>query len=189
MDDVIYLAELLRQRNAIDEQIAKLIDRPASTGHIGEYIAARIFNIELTRSATNRGFDGCFLEGLLKGETVNVKFYPKRENVIDLPTDSGNILAVLAKHYLVLTGPKSLAVSSKGAHRPLVIEAAFLFEATRLIQGLNTRAMNKRGRVANIGIATSVPEEFWYEAEIYPIPRNNTLSLTPNKQRLLSLFR
>jgi hypothetical protein len=189
MDDMIRLVELLRQRNAIDEQIAKLTHRPASTGHIGEYIAARIFKIDLAKSASTKGHDGRFLEGPLAGHTVNVKFYPKRENVLDLPQDAQQMLDELSKYYLVLTGPKSSAGSSQDTHRPLVIEAVFLFEAARLIQELNARTMSKHGRAAKIGIATSVPEEFWYKAEIYPIQRDNTFSLTLDQQRLLSLLR
>ena len=39
------LARLLNDRNSIEREIGEIIGRPALTGHIGEYIAAEIFNI------------------------------------------------------------------------------------------------------------------------------------------------
>ena len=41
------LGALLRERNALDARIGRLLDRPVNTGSIGEWIAARIFDIEL----------------------------------------------------------------------------------------------------------------------------------------------
>lgn len=58
MDDLDQLAKLLRQHNQIGHQIAGLIGRPALTGHLGEFIASRIFGIELERSANAAGSDG-----------------------------------------------------------------------------------------------------------------------------------
>ena len=78
------LAELLAERNAIDERISRLIQRPATTGHIGEFIAAAIFDIKLWASASHKGHDGVFASGLLKGKTVNVKFYPAFGRLLDI---------------------------------------------------------------------------------------------------------
>ena len=44
-------AALLRQRNAIDAELARLIQRPMTSGHLGEWIAAQVFGIELEASA------------------------------------------------------------------------------------------------------------------------------------------
>jgi hypothetical protein len=37
------LATLLHERNALDARLGRLLNRPVNTGHIGEWIAARIF--------------------------------------------------------------------------------------------------------------------------------------------------
>ena len=57
------LASLLARRNAIDEQIAALIGRPAIRGHVGEWIAHEIFGVTLEESAVQKGFDGRFADG------------------------------------------------------------------------------------------------------------------------------
>lgn len=188
MEEVISLAALLKQRNAIDEQIARLTGRPSSIGHIGEFIAAKIFGIELAQSAANKGHDGHFLKGPLVGQTVNIKFHAKRSNMLNLPQIAEPTMAELPNYYLVLTGPRSSAGTSRGTHRPLVIEKVFLFEAIKLIQALNLRAMDKHEREARLGIATPVSKQLWHEAEIYPSQRNGVLSLTPDQQDLLSRF-
>lgn len=79
------LASLLGQRNAVDADIASVIGRPAVVGHIGEFIAAEVFDIDLERSATRPGYDGVFRSGPLAGATVNIKFYGKREGLLDIP--------------------------------------------------------------------------------------------------------
>jgi hypothetical protein len=58
------LATLLRERNTLDARVGQLLDRPANTGHIGEWIAARIFDIQLETAANAAGIDGK-QEGLL----------------------------------------------------------------------------------------------------------------------------
>jgi hypothetical protein len=60
-------AELLRARNAIDAEIASIIGRPMTSGHLGEWIAARIFDIELEPSATATATDGRFSSGSWQG--------------------------------------------------------------------------------------------------------------------------
>lgn len=187
MNDLMLLVELLRERNALDERIAGLIRRPVTTGHIGEYIAANIFGITLENSASNRGYDGRFSDGPLAGSTVDIKCYTKQENILDLPKGTDLMPEVLPNYYLVLTGAKLAAISSRGTHRPLVIESIFLMEAIKVVHELNLRA-SKLGRRVKFGIATSVPQQFWDEAEIYPAQRNNTLVLTIEQKRLLALF-
>lgn len=39
MNDLAQLAELIKLKNAVDEQISHLIARSALIGHVGEYIA------------------------------------------------------------------------------------------------------------------------------------------------------
>lgn len=45
------LAGLLRQRNALDADIASILGRPMTSGHAGEWIASHVFDIELEASA------------------------------------------------------------------------------------------------------------------------------------------
>jgi hypothetical protein len=59
------LADLLRERNAIDERISQIIQRPMTAGHAGEWIASRIFDIELELSAVMAAYDGRFRSGPL----------------------------------------------------------------------------------------------------------------------------
>ncbi len=151
------LADLLQTRNRIDSQIAQLIGRPALPGHIGEWVASQIFGVELHASATHKGSDGIFTEPPLRGRTVNIKFYGKREGILDLKTPD----QTQPDFYLVLTGPKSPAVSSRGSSRPCLISEVFLFEAAPLLNRLHERHVK-------IGVATSVTAKEWDAARIYP---------------------
>jgi hypothetical protein len=74
MDDLEKLARLIRRRNEVEEEITRIIRRPAQIGHIGEYIAALVFRIALAASASKTGYDGYFEKGPLKGRTVNIKW-------------------------------------------------------------------------------------------------------------------
>ena len=169
------LADLISERNRISKTISELIGRPALPRHIGEYIASKIFHIELEESATSKGIDGRFTEGPLKGKTVNIKLYGKREGFLDISL--GNI----ADYYLVLTGPKSEPTSSRETSRPLVISNAYLFNMGELLKEL-------RQRKVKIGIATSVASRYWQGAEIYPSNTNRTISITEWQTDQLGLF-
>jgi hypothetical protein len=72
-DSLARAAVLLRERNAIDSELARLIQRPMTSGHLGEWIAAHVFDIELEPSAVAAGIDGRFRSGPLQGRTVNIK--------------------------------------------------------------------------------------------------------------------
>lgn len=117
------LAELLRKRATIDERIAQLVGRPALPGHIGEFIAAAIFAIDLNESASAAASDGRFTSGPLAGKSVNVKLYGKHEGLLDLPRDGTRT----ADYTLVLVGPRSAAGTSRGTTRPIAISAVYLF--------------------------------------------------------------
>ena len=88
MKDLVRLAELLKQRNAVEQEITALIGRPVTTGHLGEYIASKIFRIALAESASQNGIDGHFLDGPLAGRSVNVKFYLKHDGLIAISPDA-----------------------------------------------------------------------------------------------------
>tara|TARA_B100000315_G_scaffold252108_1_gene288183 strand:+ start:520 stop:1101 length:582 start_codon:yes stop_codon:yes gene_type:complete len=169
------LADLIRVRNSTELAITRIIGRPAQIGHIGEYIASKIFDIELESSAVNPGSDGTFRSRPLKGKSVNIKFYGKLENLLDIRTE------YLPDYYLVLTGPKATAMTSKGATRPWVIDSVFLFEAGSLVERLN-------GRGVKLGTATSVIGDEWQKARIYLPNENSPLKLTERQVQMLRLF-
>lgn len=175
MAELERIANLLKKRNQIDRKISKIIGRPSTRGHIGEFIASKIFKIRLESSAATKGVDGVFTEGPLKGKTVNIKLYGKREGVLDIAVHE------LADYYLVLTGPKSAATTSRGSFRPLVISNVYLFEMAELVSRLGKRGVK-------LGIATSVAQLYWAEAEIFPREINDRLKLTKEQVRWLKLF-
>ncbi len=175
MERLERLADLIRQRNNIEKAITDIIGRPALVGHVGEYIASKIFNIELEESATSRSIDGKFNDGALAGRTMNIKWYGKQENILDITPD------YLPDYYLVLSGPKSSAASSRGTTRPWKISSVFLFESEPLMERLEDRGVK-------IGIATSVRSNLWDEAMIYTEQRNKTLILSDNQKHQLALF-
>jgi hypothetical protein len=50
-DSLARAAALLRERNAIDAELAGLTGRPMTSGHLGEWIAAQVFDIALEEAA------------------------------------------------------------------------------------------------------------------------------------------
>ena len=166
------LATLIKKRNALDVEIAEILGRPVVQGHFGETVASRVFGLELHASANQRGSDGLFREGQFKDKSVNVKYYPMRENLLDISKEN------LPDFYLVLTGPKNRAASSRGGHLPWVIETVYLFDARDLVNKLKVK----------IGTATSVKQVIWEEAEIYPA-HNPYFPLSRSQREMLKLFR
>jgi hypothetical protein len=175
VDGLQELADLIRQRNAISKEITRIIGRPGLIGHLGEFIAATVFNIALETSAVNRGFDGRFKSGPLLGKSVNIKWYGKQEGLLDIRSDA------VPDFYLVLTGPRTKVLHSRGDDRPWFIDSVFLFEAIPLVERL-------RARQVKLGVATSVRTEFWKLAEVFPSARNNSLPLSSEQCAMLSLF-
>lgn len=174
MQDINTLAKLLKERNNLDKQISKLITRPATQGHIGEFIASKIFDIKLEGPANNKGFDGHFKSG----KTVDVKFYGKQERMLGI---NQNQETLPPDYFLVLTGPCSSATSSKGQSRLCVIDHVYLFEGKTLLEQIKKRNVK-------ISSATSVTKNQWETAEIYPFERNKELNITKAQQVLLSMF-
>lgn len=170
------LAALLDERNLIDGKIAATIGRPAHPGHIGEFVAASIFDIELNESAVHKGTDGQFARGPLRGRSVNIKKYSLEQGVLDIRPDA------LPDFFLVLTGARTGAASSRGTTQPWTIESVYLFEAVLLVEQLSARGVK-------IGVATSVRRHHWDDAEIYPSPNNGALPLTPEQISMIELFR
>ena len=111
----------------------------------------------------------------LRSQAAIERIGAKREGVLDITPD------VLPDFYLVMTGPPAPAMSSRGRARPWLIESVHLFEARRLIDALT-------GRRVKIGVATSVVQQLWADAEIYPNPMNTELPLGERQANLLALF-
>ena len=176
MDDLIQLAKLIDTRNQIERKITALIGRPAAIGHIGEYIAGRVFNIALEESASHKSSDGYFRDEPLKGRTVNIKWFAFQEGILDITPES------LPDYYLVLTGLKSGTMTSRERVRPWTIEKVFFFDAQLLANELKLRGVK-------MGIATSVRRHLWEKAEIYPAVQNDVFQLSEAQRAALALFR
>ena len=167
------LSALLRSLNRVMHGIAAMIGRPAQLGHVGEFIASQVFDIDLAPSASQKAIDGSFRSGPLAGRTVNVKFYTRLEGQLDVP-ESGT-----PDHYLVLAGPRGEPASSKGTTRPWCIESVYLFEAAALLEEL-------RNRGVKIGVATSVARGYWEAAEMFPKPSSRALVLSDSQREMLN---
>ena len=174
-DELAQIARLLSERNAIDDTIAAIIDRPMTAGHLGEWIAAQVFDIELERSASTAAIDGRFRTGPLQGQTVNVKWYLKQEGLVDISESQ------VLDYYLVLAGPRSALLTSRGGTRPWRIDHVYLFHAPTLLA-------EQRSRGVKAGVAASVRKRQWESAEIYPDPNNQLLPVSDRQARLLELF-
>ncbi|MFJ5990646.1 hypothetical protein [Lentzea sp. NPDC092896] len=156
MDQV---AALIQERNRIDAELSTCIGRPALTGHLGAWIAAQVFGISDGR--------------LGDGRTVGVRWYTKREGLLDMKEKGPDL-------YLVLAGPKAEPASSRGTTRPLVVDAVYLFDGAAVVADLQSRGLK-------IGVASSVRTELWEAAEIYP-RRNPSFPLTSEQRELLALL-
>jgi len=172
---LVQLADLLSEMNSIGEKISEITQRPATIGHTGEYIAAEIFDIELEESANAKGIDGHFRSGTLAGRTVNVKWYSKLEYMLDINPGA------LPDYFLVMTGPKGQAVSSRGGIRPWLINYVFLFNAAELVTELTARGVK-------IGVASSVRKHEWQAAEIYPNKRSMVYRLSDEQMATILAF-
>ena len=172
---LLKLSELIKERNAIDAKIAEITGRPAHTGHIGEFVASKIFGIRLHDSASHRGSDGYFAEDWLIGQSVNIKYYSNDYGSLDININSP------PDFYLVLTGPKITPSSSAGRTTPWVISSVFLFKHSELVQRLKSRGVK-------VGNDSSVRRDDWDKAEIYPRQSNARLRLSHSQIDLISKF-
>ena len=139
---------------------------------MGEWIAARIFNIELEATGTRAGYDGRFRRGPLDGKTVNIKTFTRYKRMLNThphaPPD----------YYLVFMGSKDALESIV---RPFCIEKVFLFHAKRLHAELERRRVK-------MGVGTSVPTALWDESEIHPRSNKPLLAVSELQRRQLKMF-
>jgi len=172
MSDLPWLASLIKSRNTIDNKMAAYIRHTAQVGNVGEYIVSVIFTIAPDEAGKHRGYDGRFTQGSLAGHTVDVQWHTKHDGQLTIKQDA------LPDYYLVLAGP---AGSSPSVASPWLIESIFLFNASELLNALRERGVQ-------IGSGTSVTGPLWERAEIYPVPRNNRLTLTDDQRKQIVLF-
>lgn len=173
------LAEAVRMKNLADRPIARLIKKPALPGHFGEFVAARIFDIELHDDAAHPGSDGVLRYEKLNGTSVNIKFTTKHDGLLNMNEEE----EIWPDYYLVMTGPKENPEPSHGEDRPWVIESVFVFDTIALVCELWTRNPKKK-----IGVATYVPVDLWAEAMIYPNCVSPLLPVMDAHRDLLALF-
>ena len=172
--NLTHLSSLIKQRNKNEVLITATINRPASIGHIGEYIASKIFNIALETNASKSVYDGKFVGGVLDSKTVNIKWYGKKEGLLDMTP-------VPPDFYLVMSGPRGEQLKSSGQTRPWCIEYVHLFDGPEL-----TETILKKG--SKPGIATSVKKEYWDQAELWPEQNNQILILEEDQKSALAMF-
>ena len=175
LEELRRIANLLNERNRIDGEIAEHIGRPMTSGHLGEWIAAEIFDVRLKQSASAAAWDGHFRLGPLRGRSVNVKWYLRREGILDLTSP------LMPDDYLVMTGPTGAATSSLGGTRPWRIDSVYLFDAMELRDDVLAR-----GR--KVGTASSVRAALWGQAEIYPEPVTPRWVLKEDQVEALRMF-
>jgi hypothetical protein len=172
INNLSWLASLIKSRNTIDAKLATLIGHSAQANNVGEYIASAIFNIALEEEGKRRGYDGRFASGPLARQTVDVQWHPRRDGQFNIKQDA------VPDYYLILAGP---ATNISDGANPWLIESIFLFNAQELLNAL-------RERRVQIGSSTSVTGPLWERAEIYPTPRNQRLTLSDEERKLLLLF-
>ena len=180
MTNLEEFACLIKNRNKIDERISELTSRPASTGHIGEYLAKEIFEIVLDKSAAKKGVDGTFDKDGLKG-SVNIKYYTSdyRFLIIDACRDNR------PDYFLIFRGSSIKKTSSKDIYYPLDIHSVHLFESEPLVCSLKANRV-QIGKPPSR--ATSVKTCYWEAAQIYPCQKNKDLLVSEKQKRQLALF-
>src|SRR5579859_2122552 len=125
MNDLVWLASLIKSRNTIDSKISAVVGRSAQPGNIGEYIASIIFNIALDEAGKLRGYDGHFTHGPLAGKTVDIQWHPRHDGQLNIKP------GMLPDYYLMFTGPSTPSIAN-----PWLIELVFLFHAGELLNAL-----------------------------------------------------
>jgi hypothetical protein len=177
--DLTHLADLIRIRNYVNNSVSRIIGRPAETGHLTEYIASQIFDIELHPTAVHKASDGTFRSpSALVGCSVNVKYRSSSSRRLNIENSAD--LGHHPEYYLAFRGPKLPSGPASEKTLPLVIDAVYLFRSVELIPAL----MAEEG--ANIG--PSVKSIHWQAAMIYPEQVNRSLTLSDEQRAALALF-
>ena len=173
--DLKWLAELVGEWHQHKPDIREIIGKRATLGNIGDFIGARIFDIALFDDADSNPIDGYFKSGPRIGKSVNIRMYSRNDYRLDVdPTTSPD-------HYLVFTGPETEEPLPRGSMLPWGVEGVFLFNARPLIAKLR-----REGK--KLDDATSVREEDWDRARIYPRRGGAPLRLTDEQRAAIRWF-
>lgn len=179
MEKLKELSSLIKHWNEIEAKISGLIKHPGTIENIGEYIAEQVFSIKLEKSKTQKGYDGRFTKGALKGRKVNIKIARERESYIDWRDDA------LPEYFLILTGPKRTSRKRAELGRPIRITNVYLFEVDSTRRILLSRGVSlPKGK----RVQASVIGELWDKAEVYPHQVCMQLRVSPVQKAMLSLF-
>lgn len=175
MLDLPRLAQLVRARNTVESNIANLLGSSINLNAVGKHIAATIFGITLLPSSQHREFEGIFAHAPLTGKTVDIQWYPRREGFLHVQSDSA------PDYYLILAGPKQESSTTRALVNPWLISSVHLFNSNELLAALRERGVQ-------LGSHTSVINQLWERAEIFPTQHNPVLILTEEQRHLLRLF-
>lgn len=115
------------------------------------------------------------VEELAEPDRESPNRYLLREGMLDM-TESD-----ILDYYLVLTGPLAAGATARERLRPWVITNVYLFDVRALAEDLRTRE-------SHIGTASSVRNEHWSAAEIYPSNAHRLLQLTQKQRDALARF-
>jgi hypothetical protein len=174
-ESVTAVARLIRQRNEMDGEITRIINRPVVGGHLAAWLANELFDVDLEPVGSADTLDGRFTSGALATRTVNIQWIGERNGYFDTTSSDQ------PDFRLVFTGPKALALTREGVVRAMRIDGCYLFD-DRLLRA------QQLARGASVGAPSSVPAAEWEAAEIFPRPNNPLLRVDPEAVRLLDLF-
>lgn len=168
------MAGLLRARNAIDDVIATITDRPVNPGHLGEWIAARIF----PSNSSSRPLPGpstAAFDRSCRGRGG------EREVVRQARGCAGHDGAFVSR-LLPRADRSALGRTHLTRYHPPTHDRVGLpFPAAKLAETIRDTGLK-------LGIATSVRNALWDAAEVYPEQCNPELPLSPQQRHLLALF-
>ncbi len=167
--ELVKLSELIKLRNKVEIEAAEILEKPLLIGNVGDYIASEVFDIELHKDKKKKACDGYFRSGLLKGKSVNIKFYGRRGRLLDINQEA------LPDYYLVMMGEPT-----KLSRCPWNIESVHLFRAEEIEEELKARV--------KLGTATSVRQRYWEKAIIYPHNNSEAYKISVEQFEMLELF-
>jgi hypothetical protein len=176
MDALNQLADAIRQRNQAEDRIATIVGRPVSAGTLYQFVACRVFDIDLDGPDCDvlHGV-GRFCSGPLAGRSVAVRRTGVSTRSLDITIDP------LPDFILVMACSDAVSVSPEFDARPSLVDRVYLFDAGRLVAELE-------GRGRKVGAGTVVDRLTWQAAEIYPQQRSGHYLLSGAQRHALGLF-
>ncbi len=153
------LANLLRERRALEERIAKITGRNADRDDIGRSLASEVFGIAFSGNG-----NGTFASGPLAGKRVGVRWYGPKDSSIDTGGE-----------------PVDYVLIFRGGEEAWSIAEVCLFE----IAALRERLL---GRGTPPGPVVGVRQTDFEDSRIFPSHASHLLPLSAEQRQKLSLF-